>query len=144
MQRLRDIGIPTILLTAIMRLYESMRGRLRTAQGLSEFIRSTIGVKQGCPLSPTSFGIYIDELETFLHEHTQEADGCLLHQVLISILLFVDDIVLLSSSPEGLQRQLDALALFCELRKLTMNLSKTKVMIFNGVKKTSDFQKGGS
>ena len=90
-------------------------------------------MKQGCPLSPTPFGIYIDELETFLHEHTQETDGCLLHLVL----LFVDDIVLLSSSPKGLQRQLDVLALFCELRKLTVNMNKTKVMIFNGVKKTS-------
>ena len=97
-------------------------------------------MKQGCPLSPALFGIYIDELETFLHEHTQETDGCLLHQVLISILLFVDDIVLLSSSPEGLQRQLDALALFCELRKLTVNLNKTKVMIFNGMRKTLDFR----
>lgn len=62
-----------------------------------------------------------------------------LHQVLISILLFVDDIVLLSSSPEGLQRQLDALALFCDHRQLMVNLGKTRVMIFNGVKKTSDF-----
>ena len=85
-----------------MRLYESVQGRLRIAQGLSEFIRSTIGVKQGCLLSPTLFGIDIDELEAFLQEHTQEKDGCLLHQVLISILLFTDDIVLLSSSLEGL------------------------------------------
>ena len=61
------------------------------------------------------FEIYIDELEAFLHEHTQEADGCLLHHVLISILLFTDDIVLLSSSSEGLQRHLDALALIFEL-----------------------------
>jgi hypothetical protein len=84
------------------------------------------------------FGIYIDELEAFLHDHTQDTDGCLLHQVLISILLFTDDVVLLSSSPEGLQRQMDALALFCNLQQLTINLGKTKVMIFNGVKKTSD------
>ena len=96
-------------------------------------------MKQGFPLSPTLFGIYIDELEAFLHEHIQEAHGFLLHHVLISILLFVDDVVLLSSSSEGLQRQLDALALFCDLRKLTVNLSKTKVMIFNGVKKTTNF-----
>jgi hypothetical protein len=33
---------------------------------------------------------------------------------------------------------LDALALFCDLRQLTVNLGKTKVMIFNGLKKTSD------
>ena len=84
------------------------------------------------------FGIYIDELEAFLREHTQVTDGCLLHQVLIFILLFANDVVLLSSSPKRLQRQLDALALLLDLWKLTVNLSKTKVMIFNGVKKTSD------
>jgi hypothetical protein len=50
-------------------------------------------------------------------------------------LLFVDDVVLLVSSPEGLQRQLDALAFLCELRRLTINLGKTMVMIFNESKK---------
>jgi hypothetical protein len=119
-----------------MRLYESVLGRLHTAHGMSDFIRSTIGVKQGCPLSPTLFGIYIDELESFLHDHIQDDDGCHLHQVLISILLFIDDVVLLASSLRGLQRQLDALALFCDLRQLTINLGKTKVMIFNGLKKS--------
>lgn len=89
-------------------------------------------------MSPTLFGIYIDELEAFIHEHIQDTDGCLLHQVLIYILLFADDVVLLSSSLEGLQRQMDALALFCDLQQLAVNLGKTKVMIFNGVKKTLD------
>jgi hypothetical protein len=72
------------------------------AYGLSDFIQSTIRVKQGCPLSPTLFGIYIDEMKSYLHEHIQEGDGCLLHQVLISLLLFVDDLVLMESTPEGL------------------------------------------
>jgi hypothetical protein len=133
-QRLRDINISETLLAAIMRLYESVLGRLRLAHGLSDFIQSTIGVKQGCPLSPTLFGIYIDELESFLHDHIQDGDGCLLHQVLISLLLFVDDLILLASTPEGLQRQIDALASFCDLRQLTVNLGKTKVMIFNASK----------
>ena len=84
------------------------------------------------------FGIYIDELDAFLLEHIQDSDGCLLHQVLISILLFADDVVLQASFPEGLQRQLDALALFCDLQQLMVNLGKTKVMIFNGLKKTSN------
>lgn len=69
LQRLRDIGILVTLLTSITRLYESVLSRLRMVHGMYDFIRSTIGVKQGCPLSPTLFGIYIDELEAFLHEH---------------------------------------------------------------------------
>jgi hypothetical protein len=117
-----------------MRLYESVLGHLRMAHDLSDFIQSTIGVKQGCPLSPTLFRIYIDELESFLHEHIQEGDGCLLHQVLISLLLFVDDLVLLASTPKGLQRQINALANFCDLRQLMVNLGKTKVLIFNASK----------
>lgn len=53
----------------MMRLYEAILGCLRTVGGMLDFIQSTIGVKQGCPLSPTLFGIYTDELESFLWEH---------------------------------------------------------------------------
>ena len=53
---------------------------------------------------------------------------------MISILLVVDDVVLLTSSPEGLQRILDRLASFCDMRQLVVNLEKTHVMVFNGLK----------
>ena len=36
----------------------------------------------------------------------------------------------MSESASGLQKQLDALASFCEQRQLTVNLSKTKVVVF--------------
>ena len=111
-----------------------MIGRLKTTKGLSDLIQSTIGVKQGFPLSPTLFGIYIDELEAFFNESLLRGDGFHLHQVLIFILLFVDDVVLLASSPEGLQRILDRLAYFCDMRQLVVNLEKTRVMVFNGLK----------
>ena len=61
-------------------------------------------------------------------------DGCYFYQVLISILLFADDIVLLASSPDRLQRLLDGLALFCDQRQLVVNLGKTRVMVFNCLK----------
>ena len=53
-----------------------------------------------------------------------------MRQSLVLILLYADDLILMSTSPEGLQQHLDALASFCELRQLTVNLSKTKVVIF--------------
>ena len=88
-------------------------------------------MKQGCPLSPTLFGIYIKELEAFLHDCLLLGDGFYLHQLLISILLFVDDVILLASSPNGLQRLLDGLASFYDSRELVVNLGKAQVMVFN-------------
>jgi hypothetical protein len=116
-----------------VRLHESNPSHLWMTRRLSDFIQSTNRVKQGCPLSQTLFGIYIDKMESFLHEHIQEEDGCFLHQVLIS-LLFIDDLILLASTLEDLQRHIDDLTIFCDLPQLTINLGKTKVMIFNASK----------
>lgn len=50
---------------------------------------------------------------------------------IISTLLYANDIVLISCSPKGLQRHIDALLEFCTDRELTINLGMTKVMVFN-------------
>ena len=68
-------------------------------------------VKQGCPVSPTLFGLYIDQLETHLQYHAQDAPE--LQGKKVSILLYADDIVLMSRSPAGLQHLLHVLQLFC-------------------------------
>ena len=43
----------------------------------------------------------------------------------------VDDVVLLASSAAGLHRHLDVLLSFCTTWGLSVNLEKTKVMVFN-------------
>ncbi|MCO5553894.1 hypothetical protein L7F22_007420 [Adiantum nelumboides] len=129
MQRLQDIGVPEAIRWGIYALYESVTGRVRAPGGLSDAIESTIGVKQGCPLSPTLFGIYIDELSEYVDTYGDA--GSSLAGVMIPLLLYADDVVLISDSPEGLQRQLDALQRFCADSDLTVNLGKTKVMVFN-------------
>ena len=45
--------------------------------------------------------------------------------------MYADDIILLSSSPEGLQKKLDLLDQYCNDCCLTVNTKKTKVLIFN-------------
>ncbi len=124
-QHLRDIKISEILITTNMRLYECVEGRFKIPQGLSNPIQSTIRVKKACPLSTTLFNIYVDELEAFLYYCLLPSDGCYLHQVLISILLFANDVILLASSPNGLQWLLDGLASFWDSRELVLNLGKT-------------------
>ena len=49
----------------------------------------------------------------------------------VSLLLYADDIVLLSESEHDLQKHLNALDVFCTQRGLVVNLAKTKVLIFH-------------
>lgn len=64
----------------------------------------------------TLIGIYIDKIESFLREHIHFRDGCTLHQVLISILLFANNVIPLASTPKGLKRELDTLSKFCDFQ----------------------------
>ena len=68
MLRLEEMGVPMELIWGILTLYESIKGQICTRGGVSKIIQSTIGVKQGCPLSPTLFGLYIDEIAEYLKE----------------------------------------------------------------------------
>ena len=45
--------------------------------------------------------------------------------------MYADDIVLLSTSSEGLQQRLNVLNDFCQEWCLDLNVSKTKILIFN-------------
>ncbi|DBA90546.1 TPA: hypothetical protein ACH3X1_016761 [Trebouxia sp. C0004] len=107
-------------------MYAHDSAAVRTSEGLSEIFRCLMGVKQGCPLSPALSGLYVDGLEKHLLE-TADIDAPHLCGILAPLLLYADDLILMSTSPVGLQRQLDALASFCEQRQLTVNLSKQKL-----------------
>jgi hypothetical protein len=56
------------LIVVAIRLYEKVITKFRNTEGWSEEIDCNIGVKQGCPLFPTPFGIYIDKLEDCLED----------------------------------------------------------------------------
>ncbi|KAH9329112.1 hypothetical protein KI387_001220 [Taxus chinensis] len=66
--RLEELGVPAHYRATIHRLYEQEKDKIKTHAGLSEGFKSDIGVKQGCPISPTLFGLYIDELEDWINK----------------------------------------------------------------------------
>jgi hypothetical protein len=109
--RLEEIKVPFELRAATIRLYENVISKFKNIECWSKEIHCNIGDKQGCPLSPTLFGIYIDKLEYCLEEA-----GCVgptLTGIVINLLLYVYDIVLMARSPRDLENQLRILKEFC-------------------------------
>ena len=107
MQCLEASWCPYRYAMGIYALYESLSGKVWSPNGLSKAVACTTGGKQGCPLSPTLFGLYIADVSQYI-ERFGGSRACLIG-IALQILLYVDDIVLISNSPDGLQRHLNAL-----------------------------------
>jgi hypothetical protein len=75
------------------------------------------------------FNIFINNIVEKLE--CSDMDPVLVGDNSINCLLYADDLILLSSSPCGLQTCLDTLYEFCSCWKLEVNNSKSKVLIFN-------------
>ena len=130
---MEELGVPIHLRAVVHRLYEEVKVKIRTSDGISESFRSDIGVKQGCPLSPTLFGLYIDKLEEWLN--LEDGDGALVGEVVIRLLLYVDDLILIAKFALGLQEHLISLEHFCITIGMQVNTSKMKVLVFSSKRK---------
>ncbi len=88
--------VPLELRIVVINLYGVVIVKLRTNKGWSRDIKCNVGVKIGCPLSPTLFGIYIDKLEECLETAGYKCTK--LYGIIITLLLYANDFVLLAKS----------------------------------------------
>lgn len=89
-----------------------------------------MGVKQGCPLSPTLFGLCIDQLEDFIPQAlVEETDGPAIGMLTLLLLIYADDVVLFAHDMASLQKLMNAIHTFCATTGLSVNISKTKFML---------------
>ncbi len=79
---------------------------IKGSSGISELFLSTSSVKQGCNLSPTLANIYQNDLHDIFDELCAPVK---LADMPLSSMSWVDDLILLAESAEGLQRSLDKL-----------------------------------
>ena len=90
---------------------------------------SNMGVKQGDTRSTILFNLYINDLPSIFSFDGN--DPIVVDHTPINCLIYADDLVIMSTSVEGLQECLNKLATYCNKWKLQVNLKKPKIILFN-------------
>ena len=143
---LQNISGPPKLLAIITSFRQDMQSTVCFDGATSNAFPVSSGVKQGCVLAPTLFGIFFSMLLQYAFVDCTEgvygrtrSDGKLFniarlraktkaYVVLIRDLLFADDTALTSHSEEGLQHLVDKLSYACMAFGLTISLRKTNIL----------------
>ena len=115
-------------------MYKNSIAHIKISKLLSPKIDIGKGTEQGHPLSTDLFKIYINNLSSLLKS---VGDYPVFADVLISHLLWADDLVLLALSPNALQVNINILFDFWNSMGLEVNIKKTKIVIFSPSKKSS-------
>ena len=121
---LKRLGCGRRFLGALISVYKKTVNILN-----SEYIRSTIGVKQGGPMSCLLFVIYLNVLALMLKGVGN--DSFLLD---VHALMLMDDTVLLAGSRKSMIKKFTILMKFCKKYGMLVNEIKTKLMVINGTK----------
>lgn len=122
--RLHELGVSKKFISIIRGLYKDTRSSVWLKGGVTDDFETSRGLKQGCLLSPLLFLLFIYDICDYL------GDGVLVGDMVINALLYADDLVIMAENKVALQRMINNLKLYCERWNLTLNMLKSKIVVF--------------
>jgi hypothetical protein len=122
--KLSTIGLSCKMLSTLENYYTGTTSKVWSSEGLSQAFDTHTGVKQGCVLSPILFSLFLNDIESYVE------GGIKVGGRNIKLLAYADDIVLLASDRWSLQKMIDGFDYYCSMWKLSVNLEKSKIIIF--------------
>ena len=99
-------GIGGKIWRVVKNIYREVGSCVRLGNEKTDWFNLEVGLRQGCILSPVLFSIFIDGLA----EEVKKIGGAKYADIIISLLLFADDIVLIAESPQMMQKMLDVVS----------------------------------
>ena len=108
-------------------IYEDVKTCIKSPMGLTDYLPCPLGVRQGCIISPIMFTLFLNDMKDFI---SLDSYGVDIETIKLFVLLFADDLVIFAETVIELQRMINRLREYCNIWRLTVNLLKTKVIVF--------------
>ena len=134
-QKITESGVTGKILNIIKTMYSNIKSCVIVNGQTSIFFPCSTGVRQGENLSPVLFSLYLNDLESALIKNNNGVVIDLLgndatHFIKLLVLLYADDTVIIGENKHSFQTCLDDFYKYCHTWKLTINFSKTKIVVF--------------
>ena len=126
--KLQRAGVGGLFYENIKAMYKRVNYLIKVKGGYLPSIPSSLGLKQGCVMSPLLFNIFVDDIKDIFDE---ECDPVMELGVPLSHILYADDLAIMSTTRQGLTKCLSRLETYCEKWQLEVNTRKSEVVIFN-------------
>ena len=127
---LEKLKASTKLINMLKGMYSCVKSCVRWGAFVTDFFDCPTGVRQGCLLSPLIFSLLISEVAELVNKKGKHGYQFVPNCREIFLLLFADDIALISTSSAGLQNQINNLEHASDSLGLKVNTQKTKIMVF--------------
>ena len=138
--KLAKLGLSSRILAFLRSLYGKARFKLSKRESPESFEQDiTQGVLQGDSLSPLLFILFMADLEDFMA--SKGCSGVRVGEHEFMLLSFADDVAILADSVPDAQEKMNAFLEYCQLNFLTVNIKKSKVLVFGHRKKIEKYKK---
>jgi hypothetical protein len=120
-----ESGIRGKMWRMLQKLYAGVESCVEVGGNKTRWVKSEVGVCQGCVISPTLFSIFINDMAVNIQEAKR---GIKWDEEIINVLLFADDVVLVAEKEEDMHYMLARVQEYSESHRFKFNAAKCKVM----------------
>jgi hypothetical protein len=134
-------GFSEKIVNIVKSMYVETRAKYNLGEIETDWVRSVRGVRQGCVLSPLLFGLYTEELAVRVNQCGQ---GIKIGNDRLNVLLYADDVVIMSENRNRLQEVFDVVSEYGSDFRVNFSAEKSQVLVVNaGVEDEDEWTLGG-